>query len=201
MKSWLIGAAVLGAAAIAAPAQAAYVINVLEVGSDVIANGSGSLNMTDLTFKTDFNDNPFIDPAEATLNIGPSANVQLWNGASGPTSFGPGTGHVNTPDTSAGDFVQIDGKDGIIEVPLAYVSGAPLTSTETWLGASFASLGATPGTYKWTWGTGRDADSLTVNIGRGQSGPVPEPASWALMIGAMMGLGAALRRRRSVLAV
>jgi hypothetical protein len=47
-----------------------------------------------------------------------------------------------------------------VGVPVGYVFGTPLgTSTDTWNGATFASLGVTPSTYKWTWETGADADS------------------------------------------
>ena len=63
-------------------------------------------------------------------------------------------------------------------VPTGYVSGASLgTSTDTWSGATFASLGVAPGTYTWTWGTGADADSFTLQIG---AAAVPEPASLTL---------------------
>jgi len=56
---------------------------------------------------------------------------------------------------------------------------------------TLAGLGATPGTYVYTWGSGRTADSFTINIG-----VVPEPVSLA-----MLGVPAAialLRRRRGV---
>ena len=45
-------------------------------------------------------------------------------------------------------------------------------------GQTFASIGLSPGTYAWTWGSGIDADSFTVEIGPA----VPEPAS-ALSVG------------------
>jgi hypothetical protein len=79
-----------------------------------------------------------------------------------------------------------------------YVSGTPLgTSTDTFTDSTFASLGVTPGTYVWTWGTGADADSLTMNIGG-----VPEPATWAMLIlgVAMVGLTARRRRKAAPLA-
>jgi hypothetical protein len=75
-------------------------------------------------------------------------------------------------------------------VPAGYVSGHALSDTATWDNATFASLGVTPGTYKWTWGTGAHADSAVI----------PEPSTWALMALGFTGLGVAgwRSRRRSV---
>jgi hypothetical protein len=61
------------------------------------------------------------------------------------------------------------------------VSGAPLSGTATWAGATLSSLGLTLGTYNYTWGSGPTADTLTVNIGT-----VPEPTSlWLGVIGSV----------------
>jgi len=76
---------------------------------------------------------------------------------------------------------------------LGYVSGNPLSDTSTYNNATFASLGVTPGTYVWTWGTGTHADSFTLQIG---PAAVPEPASLTVLALGLAGLGMALRTRR-----
>ncbi len=52
--------------------------------------------------------------------------------------------------------------------------------TATWNNQTFASFGATPGTYVWTWGSGANAGSFTLNIGG--TAAVPEPSSLALLV-------------------
>ena len=64
-------------------------------------------------------------------------------------------------------------------------------------GGSFASLGLTPGIYTWNWGSGANADSLTINIGTAiPPGAVPEPSTWAMLILGFGAVGGALRRRK-----
>lgn len=70
-----------------------------------------------------------------------------------------------------------------IVVPLGYVSGSPLLDTATYAGQTLGSLGVTPGTYVWTWGTGADADSFTLIA------TVAEPSTWAMMLLGFAGLG------------
>jgi hypothetical protein len=62
--------------------------------------------------------------------------------------------------------------------------------TSTFSAKTFASLGISPGTYTWSWGSGGSADSLTLVI-------VPEPASIGLVLAGLAGLGA-LRRGRHI---
>ena len=78
--------------------------------------------------------------------------------------------------------------------PAGYVPGAHLSDTDTYAGQTLGSLGLTPGTYKYTWGTGAHADFLTVEIG---PAAVPEPSTLALAgLGALSGGGDWYRRRR-----
>jgi len=82
--------------------------------------------------------------------------------------------------------------DGLLGVPLAYVSGSALSSSMEFANQTFASIGLRPGTYIWTWGQGRNADNLTVQIG---PAAVSEPASM-LMVGIGLLALAAVRQRR-----
>lgn len=78
----------------------------------------------------------------------------------------------------------------VLVVPHDYSSGTLLSDTTTFLDASFASLGLTPGTYVYGWGSGADADTFTIDIGA-----VPEPSTWALLLLGFGGLGFAGYKR------
>jgi hypothetical protein len=75
-----------------------------------------------------------------------------------------------------------------IIVPAGYASGTALSGSVTYVCQTFASLGLTPGTYTYTWGSGPTADSLAVKIG---AAAVPEPGTWAMMILGFAALGLA----------
>ena len=70
-------------------------------------------------------------------------------------------------------------------VPGKFASGDPLSETSTYLNATFASLGITPGTYVWNWGSGAHADTFTIQIGAA----VPEASTWAMLLMGFAGLG------------
>ena len=79
-------------------------------------------------------------------------------------------------------------------MPQGYVSGAALSDSMTFNNATFASLGVTPGTYVWTWGTGLANQNFTLIIG---GAGVPDGGSTVSLLGcALLGL-AALRRKLS----
>ena len=98
-------------------------------------------------------------------------------------------------NSASGDFVGIRNSERPISgllVPQGYSSGNPLSSSATWNNATFASLGVTPGTYVWTWGTGLANQNFTLIIG---GAGVPDGGSTVSLLGfASLGL-VALRRK------
>ena len=95
-------------------------------------------------------------------------------------------------ETSSEDFLLSSAAP--LFVPLNYVSGAALTNSMTFDNATFASLGVTPGTYEWTWGTGLPNQNFALIIGRAG---VPDGGSTVSLLGfGLLGL-AALRRKLS----
>jgi hypothetical protein len=73
----------------------------------------------------------------------------------------------------------------------------PVSDSSTYENQTLSSLGATPGTYIWTWGTGSHADSFTLQIGPAQT--ASEPGALTLMAVSLAGLlGVVLMRTRRV---
>ncbi len=183
-------AAALGLAAVGGSAAASTVIDISEVGGNVVATGSGTVDLTGLSFSSSGSDAGFVFASFGSVGVGPSsvAGDDLYSGAIGPTSFG--TGGFIIPFGQSGDLLGLFGNVSPAEifVPHGYVSGTPLLGSSTYVGQTFASLGLTPGTYLYTWGSGPTADSLTVTIGAAAS---PEPGTWAMMMIGFAALGLA----------
>src|SRR5438105_2776679 len=142
------------------PAQAVpYVVTLQQVGPDVVATGTGAFNLIGLSFVTNSGALASVNPKSGVIQTGPttSSSVSVYTGASGPTSFG--SGGATFANLGTGDPVGILGGGGAsghgaLVVPFGYVSGTALSDTSTYDGATFSSLGVTPGTYVWTWGRG-----------------------------------------------
>jgi len=212
LRQRMTGAAALGAAMLigfglcAPPAKAAYTITIEQVGSDVTASGAGSINYTALAPFGDEVDTPLIDASGGAIIIGPTTptNDTYYSGVTGP-AIAFGTGGEFFPNSGGGAIVGLGAQavppsTGVVAVPQGYVSGAPLgTSTATWTGATLSSLGLTPGTYVWSWGSGATADTFTIDIAAGSfrsPPPIPEPATWAMMLLGLAGLALVRTRRR-----
>jgi hypothetical protein len=77
-------------AVICPSAKATYIATLNEVGTDVVGIGSGSIDLTELTFGA--NGGPgsaLINPIIAMLFLG-SGDLAIYSGLSGPTNFGSG---------------------------------------------------------------------------------------------------------------
>lgn len=175
--------------------HAAYTVYVFETGGNVVAQGSGGLNLAGTTLVAGVASTvPLMGPSFGLLYTGPGGNLTRYGGLTGPASFGPSA--ITSATSATGQLVGIQAASLRLFVPPGYVSGSPLASSATWNAATLATLGATPGTYVWTWA----GDTYTVNIGMAppnvSATPVPTlPAGFWGMIG-LSGLVACLGMKR-----
>jgi PEP-CTERM motif len=187
----------------AASAHAAYVVTIKQDGANVVADGSGTIDLAALYSLGSGSYFSYLYPGAAQIITGPvsptgvSYDAYGYPALIGPSSFGPGfTGFATS---GGGDVVGIFAQNSEIIVPTGYVSGSPLSDSSTYAGRTLASLGLTRGSYEWTWGSGPTEDSFTVEVG------VPEPSTWAMLLMGFAGLAsrplASLwRKRRNPLA-
>ena len=124
------------------PSFAAYTVQLTETGGNVVAVGNGTLNTTALAAPTPSGYNAFLISLNAVVIVGPESGTAVENraGISGPISAGTSAALV-IADTGSGDKVGVQGGSGALVTDSGYVSGTPLSSTSTWNGATFASLG------------------------------------------------------------
>ena len=162
----------------------------------MLVTGSGTINTAGLssTGVSGAITSAEITPSTAFLSLGAAGNTfYIYTGFTGPDNFGPGS-TPTAASASAGDVVGLLGSSEssfatpILLLPTGYVSNSLLTNSATFAGTTFDSLGLTPGTYMYSFGTGDFADTLTVNV-------VPEPSTSALaLVGAGL-VGLMLRRQ------
>jgi hypothetical protein len=196
-RTAIIAAMVLdGFLCLGTPAQSAVIETLEQVGTNVVAIGTGTIDLRDLTPQsTNGGLAPILVPTIAELTVGnsPGYLYNFYTGISGPSSFGSS---ANAKFGTSGDGSVLGIYAAGIYVPINYTSGGPLAGTATWANQTLDSLGVTPGTYVWTWGTGPDADSFTLEIGVAST-TTPLPAALPLFatgLGVMGLLG--WRRKR-----
>jgi len=208
----LTNLALLAAFALLAPCSAQatpYVVRLVQFsyhGKDnyIQAYASGAFDLSGLTFIQGYGPCPscpspvnILGPVYGILSTGSLSSLTssaLYTGPSGPASFGNGDRNGSTFGT--GDFVAFDaslnGPPSVL-LPQGYVSGTELDGSAVWYG-TLASLGVTPGTYTWTWGTAPE-QSFTI-LAVGSSTPVPEPAALGTFGLGMLLTGGFLTLRR-----
>lgn len=175
MKKWL-WAALLVATIGASSVSAALIINVSEVGNDVVATASGSADIDELTLNSPWEGIGIVaNVGWLAIGVDPGGSGGLYVSISGPSDIGSGsTSYYAT--SSSGDPVGVFLLQSALLLPNSYVSGASLSGTATWENSTISDLGLTEGQYVYTWGSGNNADSLTLNIGA-----VPEPMTTGLL--------------------
>ena len=104
------------------PAQANYIVTLKQVGSNVVATGSGPINLTGLGFGNSASTPALVAAASGVIQTGPTTSplIDQYVGFTGPTSFG--SGGVHFANTGSGDFVGVNADGGVIVVPHGYVS-------------------------------------------------------------------------------
>ena len=153
-------------------AQAGFTVTLQQVGGNVVATGSGAIDLHGLRFSGSDTQDPAMNPVVegvlgfAFIYTGPaSSSVDFYSGGTGPRSFGefPFVEHAST---GSGNMVGA-GTDrferAYIIVPKGYRSGSALSNSATYSGHTFATLHVTPGTYVWMWGTGAN-QNFTLKI-------------------------------------
>jgi len=195
MKKSLLFACVVLWLASQATSRAGVIIDMQQVGGDVVATGSGSIDTIELTFVGNTNNAALVwagFPLGSFAVVGGTTLVSedVYSGITGPSSFGSGDQFFAT--SGSGDVFGVVANN-VLDLPSGYVSGSPVSATSAWSGASFSSLGLTPGSYTWTWGTGAHADSFTLNIG---AAPVLEPGTLTMaLLAGLAGISARLWSR------
>jgi hypothetical protein len=153
-------------------AQAGYIVTLQQVGPDVVATGSGAIDLTGLTFSQSGSLDPHVIPHSVLLPLrgiigistGPtSSSVDTYFGVTGPASFG--SGGPTAASSGSGDMVGIATIfwGNFLSVPTGYVSDTALSDMAIYSGTTLAALGVTQGTYVWTWGSGAN-QNFTLQI-------------------------------------
>jgi hypothetical protein len=180
-------------------AHASVVVNIVQSGANVVATGSGTLNLSALSPDGATNVASFVASQSGGIMLGSSTpGLQaLYSAIAGPASFG--TGSVFSASSGTGGFVGVNATGGILLVPFGYVSGTSLSSSATWNNTTLAGLGLTTGTYTYTWGSGATADSFVLNVATTTPSPTPAPGTLYLAILGILGVALFqfLRTRRT----
>jgi len=156
--------------------HAELLIDIQQAGGNVVITGSGSVNTTGLI-------NQFPSPNPGSMYSGgalyvgsPTANVRdFWSGAIRTPGQGNWGQFTNVEIIATSGSNGLNGSFGFmncswlgstcIVLPTAYISGSTLNASSTYAGTTLSLLNLRNGTYNFTWGSGANTDSLTLQIG------------------------------------
>ena len=166
-------------------ARAALTIDIINDGSGgVFAASSGSLNVDGIPFRKQplttasfVRGTAFFAQFEGWITIG-TGNMDAYD-ISSTAAFSTGGNFL--ANSNFGPPVGVQVTNTSIEtlfVPRGYTSGAPINSSATWNGQSIASMGLIPGIHVISWGSGANADTLTIRI----EGTPPAPSSFPVEV-------------------
>ncbi|WP_309385450.1 PEP-CTERM sorting domain-containing protein [Cerasicoccus frondis] len=188
MRYLLLPATVTFLIAAASSLPGALVINVQEVGADVVVTASGSLDMTGAVFRSSFNNadpRQLIRPDSDRLRQYALGDVDLYFLTGGTHDLG--TGRNTITNSISGDTFGVSG-NSIFYVPGGFTGGA-LSGSAIYSSETIATTGLIPGSYTWTI----PSDTITLNVVA--ASPIPEPATYLALAG-FGGLGLLVWRRR-----
>ena len=171
-------------------ARADLLFTMEELGPDVVVSASGVIDTSKLTPIGQWfaGVQATITPNDGQIILGVGFDLgDRYSLTTGADVFG--SGNTAVASSSTGDAIDLHGMEEFLGLPAGYVSGTQITTTMTFDGQTFASLGVTPGTYDRIL---EDGQTVTLPIGAGAG--VPEPSALALL--AIGGLGLAMRLRR-----
>ncbi|WP_146204902.1 hypothetical protein [Jannaschia seohaensis] len=171
------------------------VFSISEETSGVEMNYSGEIDLTGLVFLgSGAGSVAGLNSSTGTLvnQVGPFDSYV----PGAPVSFG--TGGLTVASSATGDvFGLVDGVDVAgqdeLQLPVGYVSGAPISGSFSFAGASFTSLGLTSGTS--FLNTLSNGDTIRIDVGI--SAAVPLLATLPLLLAGIGAIGWAARRRRT----
>jgi hypothetical protein len=144
-----------------------FIVNVFQSGSGVVWYGEGGFNLDALTF------------SGSSVGAASGYNGEIWGiGTFGTASYY--TGVISSPPTDFGNGYQAqydeiiasqrfgityDGLGYKLYVTDGYTSQTIISGTLIYWGETISSLGLYTGSYVWSWGSGSNFSSITMNIG------------------------------------
>jgi hypothetical protein len=141
-----------------------FTVTISQVGPDVVWNGSGKFNLAALTSAGTQTIGGGYQSSQAIWAIGPTTTVDSYSGTiTYPTVFG--TSQVGVNSNTGSTFGILPGGSGrLLYVPTGYTSNTTISGTSTYDNQTISSMGLTPGTYTWSWGSGGNTSTLVMII-------------------------------------